>query len=103
MSALSGWHVRPDWRLSGHEAQDFATRLEATGRYWCQAFPLAQGVALLHVRSRRRPFPLRFTFRTREECEALLRASPPRGQEQQGGRQLPLWAPAAPSTEAAGE
>ncbi len=46
LGAATGWHGRPDWRLTAFEADRLATALEAAG--WRAAgVNLAQGVALV--------------------------------------------------------
>jgi hypothetical protein len=56
--ATTGWHRGEEWRLNGFEAERFAHLLEETGRVWASAVPLAQGCALVELRSRYRPYPL---------------------------------------------
>jgi hypothetical protein len=68
----TGYYARPDGRLDPWEAAELARRIEARGAFWAQAFHLAQGVALLNVRSRRRPYPVVRVLRTADEGRAFL-------------------------------
>jgi hypothetical protein len=70
--AETGFYARADWRLDPWEAAELARRIEARGAFWAEAFHLAQGVALLHVRSRRRPYPVVRVLRTAAEGRAFL-------------------------------
>jgi hypothetical protein len=78
----TGYDARPDWRLDPWEAAELARRIEARGGFWAEPFHLAQGVALLNVRSRRRPYPVVRTLRTADEGRAFLAEQ----QQREGGR-----------------
>lgn len=68
----SGWHRVREWRLSAHEALFWARTLEETGRVWAGEVALGHGAALVEVRSRRRPYPLRVRVRTAQGCQRAL-------------------------------
>ena len=78
LGAATGWHGRPDWRLTAFEADRIATELEAAG-WRAEGVTLAQGVALVEVRDLAvRWHPLVATLRTRAEGDAFLGAHPAR-------------------------
>jgi hypothetical protein len=67
-AGTAAWELR----LTGHQAIRYATRLERTRRWWTTILPLAQGCALIELRSRQRPYPIVAALRTERDCLAYL-------------------------------